>query len=200
MPRAAQTAPTPPRPPRKRGAAAANTAKTGLAARSRGIDTSTYAGAEQIDPNKPLTDKQKAFVKLWAAGESIISASERAGYSDGGTYAYRLIRYPNVLSLYQEEKRKYEEAAGMSRKKVMDMLLESYEAAKMTNEPASMVSAAREIGKMCGYYEPTKHTVAVSVQGKVVVERLNRMSDADLLRAITDGNALDLVETTDEEG
>ena len=35
---------------------------------------------------------------------------------------------------------------------------------------------------------------------RMVVERLNRMSDADLLRAITDGNALDLVETTDEEG
>ena len=44
----------------------------------------------------------------------------------------------------------------MTRKKVMDMLLESYDMAKLMAEPASMVSAAREIEKMCGYYAPVE--------------------------------------------
>ncbi|MDQ5980964.1 MAG: hypothetical protein QG602_3942, partial [Verrucomicrobiota bacterium] len=54
--------------PKKRGANT-NTAVTGLEARARGIDTSTYEGAMQVSPDKPLTEKQKLFVKLWAQGE-----------------------------------------------------------------------------------------------------------------------------------
>jgi hypothetical protein len=49
-----------------------------------------------------------------------------------------------------------------------------------------MVSAAREIGKMCGYYEPVKIKHEVSIEGKVVVERLNNMSDQDLLAFIAE--------------
>ena len=44
------------------------------------------------NPDRPLTTKMKDFVKYWAQGESILSASVRAGYTDGGTYAYRLAK------------------------------------------------------------------------------------------------------------
>lgn len=174
--------------PKKRGASA-DTARTGLEARARGIDTSTYAGAALIDPDKPLSEKQKSFVKFWAQGETIPSASAKAGYADGATYAYRMVRMPNILALYDQEKRLYEEAAGMSRKKVMDMLMESYDVAKMMSEPASMVSAAREIGKMCGYYEPVRIKHEVSVEGKLLVERVSAMDDDQLLELIARSSA-----------
>lgn len=164
------------------------------AVRNRGINTSSKAGAALVSVDKPLTEMQKRFVKIWATGETILSASYRAGYADGGTFAYRMVRQPNILALYQEEKRLYEEAAQMSRKKVMDMLLEAYEHAKLAGEPASMVSAAREVGKMCGYYEPVRHVVDVNVQGTVMLDRLNRLSDAELLKAITEGEGLALIE------
>jgi phage terminase small subunit len=170
----------------KRTGGAPKTNYTALEARSRGFSTATISGASLVDPNKPLTEMQKEFVKHWASGETILSASVKAGYADGGTFAYRLCRMPNIIKLYNREKEKYEEAAQMSRKKVMDMLLESYEAAKLLSEPSSMVSAAREIGKMCGYYEPVKIKHEVSIEGKVVVERLNNMSDQDLLAFIAE--------------
>ena len=156
-------------------------------ARRRGINTSSNAGAELIDIDKPLTDQQKAFVKHWASGESLLSASARAGYADHGKYAYRLVRYPNVLKLYNAEKAKYEEAAQMTRKKVMDGLLEGIEMAKLAGEPASMISGWREIGKMCGYYEPVTRKLDITVNGNVVLERMNRLSDAELLKLIQDG-------------
>jgi uncharacterized protein YunC (DUF1805 family) len=53
--------------------------------------------------------------------------------------------------------------------------------AKLMAEPATMVSAAREIGKMCGYYEPTKVDVALNVTGAL---KLEQMSDADLYKMI----------------
>lgn len=159
--------------------------------RSRGLDTSLEGNAEAIDPDKPPTDKQRLFAKLWASGESIVSATARAGYENCATYGYRLARQPNILAIYEAEKKLYEEAGQMTRKKVMDMLTESYEHAKLAGEPASMVSAAREIGKMCGYYEPVKKKIELSVVGGQLNERLNQMSDSELLKLITgDSDAL----------
>lgn len=155
-------------------------------ARATGIDTSLPGGAESIDPDKPLTDAMKVFVKEWAAGESIVSAAMRAGY-EAPTYGYRLVRQPNVLKLYAELKAKYEEAAQMTRKKVMDGLLEGVEMAKLAGEPASVIAGWREIGKMCGYYEPVRRKLDITVNGNAVMDRMNRMSDAELLRVIEGG-------------
>lgn len=151
------------------------------------VNTGTNAGAELVDPNKPLNEKQKLFVKYWAEGESISSASARAGYNDAATYAYRMTKMPNVLALYSQIKAKYEKAGDMSRKKVMDMLIDSYDMAKLMAEPSTMVAAAREVGKMCGYYAPVEHKMKVDVTGNIVVDKLNSMSDAELLKLITTG-------------
>lgn len=153
-----------------------------VALRSSAVNTSNKAAASTLAA-KPITEKQRAFIKLWAQGESILSASERAGYSDNGTYAYRLVRQPHVIALYEAEKRKYEEACDMSRKKVMDMLIESYEMARLLAEPATMVSAAREIGKMCGYYAPVEIKTSTP-EGEALKQRIDRMSDDELIKLV----------------
>lgn len=170
MPRAASTTPL---------------TKKRLSTLARGVNTSSKSGAALVDVDKPLTEMQRMFVKNWATGESILSASFRAGFTDRGTQAYRLAKMPNVIRLYDEEKMAYEKSADMSRKKVMDMLIKSFEHAELAGEPASMVAAAREIGRMCGYFEPIKHQVSVNVQGNVVHQRLNKMTDSELLELIT---------------
>lgn len=165
-------------------------AKRGAAVRVH-TNTSTMAAAASVDPDKPLTEQQRLFAMFWAQGDSVPNAMARAGYSTAQySYGYRMQKMPNVLALYHEEKRRYEEAAQMTRKKVMDMLLEAYDAAKLTSEPASMVSAAREIGKMCGYFT-VQHKVEVSVSGNVLIDRMNRLSDEELLRLIEGGDLSD---------
>lgn len=160
------------------------------------LNTGSAASASLVDPNKPLTAQQLLFAQAWAAGESIGSAAIRAGYADDGI-GYRMVRMPNIRRAYDAEKAKYEAACQMTRKKVMDMHLEAFEMAKLMAEPASMVSAAREIGRMCGYYEPVKHTVDVNVQGEVTVRTLNQMSDAALLKFLQ-GQAPLALPTPDE--
>lgn len=178
-----------PRSAKKRGKQATEETKSrNIALVRNAINTGTSEGAMQIDPDKPLTEMQRSFVKFWASGESLMAAAKRAGYDDKSlTYAYRLAKQPNVLKLYEEEKRLYEEASNMSRKKVMDMLVEAYDMAKLMAEPASMVSAAREIGKMCGYYEPVAKKVDITVNGKALTKRLDAMSDEDLAKMIAEG-------------
>jgi hypothetical protein len=152
--------------------------------RAKGKLTNSAAQAAEIDVNKPLTDLQKAFVKFWAEGESISSACTKAGYADQGL-AYRMARMPNILALKAKYEAKYEEAAQMTRKKVMDMHLEAFDMAKLMAEPATMVSAAREIGKMCGYYAPVEHRVKVDVTGNIILDKMNSMTDAELLKVIS---------------
>lgn len=170
-----------PAPIKKRGASAL---ETPISKNVRSyVNTSTAENAALVDPNKPVTLQQKEFAKLWASGESIASATVRAGYADESV-GYRMARMPNVLRVYQAEKAAYESASQMTRKKVMDGLLEAVEMAKLMAEPATMVSGWREIGRMCGYYEPVKHTLDINIKGDVTLRQLNSMSDADLLKAL----------------
>ncbi len=170
-----------------RGASVTDEGKHKRAMHARSAtDTSTKHGAALVPVDKPLTEKQRNFVKFWAQGETILSASVRAGYSDGGTYAYRMVYMPNVLRLYDQEKKLYEESCQMTRKRVMEGLLEGVEMAKLMAEPSAMIAGWREIGKMCGYYEPVTKRIDLNVTGNVTMQRLERLSDAELLKLITE--------------
>ena len=157
------------------------------AVRAKYAETTTMAAAAMVPVDKPLTTQQRLFVQHWAKGETIPNAMARAGYNDQPSYGYRMAKMPNILALYNEEKRLYEEASQMTRKRVMDMLVDAYDMAKLMSEPASMVSAAREVGKMCGYYEPVKTQVNVTVNGQVSIDRMSRLSDDELLKIIEQG-------------
>jgi phage terminase small subunit len=165
------------------------------AARARGADTSNLSVeemAEVISPDKPLTEKQRLFVQYWAQGDSIPGASRRAGYNDGASIAYRMVKMPNVLALKAKYEAEWQETGQMTRQRVMDGMMESIEMAKLMAEPASMIAGWREIGKICGFYAPVEHKVKVDVTGNIVLDRLNSLSDAELLKIISkgSGNAL----------
>lgn len=180
-------------------------AKRIAALRATGVNTSDMPSAAAANPDRPLTTKMKDFVKYWAQGETILSASLRAGYSDNGTFAYRLAKDPAILKVYHAEKEAYEAAVGMTRQKVMEGLLEAVEMAKIQADPTAMIAGLREVGKMCGYYEPVKKQVEINITGNVVMERLNRLSDSDLLKlieqqgaALIEGEAIEVVEEDED--
>lgn len=154
-------------------------------------DGQALATIEKKLPDRPLTEKQLLFVRLWASGETPRTASVQAGYSEGSAaMSWKLTRDPAILALYHAEKKLYEEAMGHTRVRVLSMLQESYDAAKMVSEPATMVAAAREIGKMCGHYEPEKH-LHMHVGGKMM-QQLTSMTDDELEKLIAESpDALD---------
>jgi|GEM_PF-2489500 len=147
------------------------------------VDATTPRTQAIKSTKRKLTEMQMMFVRHWAAGESILTASARAGYSDGGTYAYRLVKDPLIVEIYEREKRLYEEACQMTRKRVMDGFLEAAEMARLQADPTAMTGAWREIGKMCGYYEPRKVDVNVNVSGQIT-QKVERLTDAQLLALI----------------
>ena len=148
--------------------------------------------ASLANPNRPLTEKMREFVKYWAQGETVLMASFKAGYSDNGTYAYRLAKDPAILKIYNEEKRLYAESCQMTRKRVMEGLLDGIETAKLVADPGSIIRGWREVGLMCGYYEPMKKQIDINITGDLTMKHLEQLSDTDLLRIIK-GEAEDTV-------
>lgn len=155
----------------------------------KGKNTSQMSECRAVSPDKPLTDKQKAFVKALAMGESTPNALKRAGMSlSNPAYGSRLLAMPNIQRALTKEREAFAKASELSRKDVLNMFKEAYDMAKLMSESTAMTAAAREIGKMCGYYEPQKIDVTVTA-GKKKVEQL---SDEELFRLIE--------ETSDEVG
>ena len=54
------------------------------------------------------------------------------------------------------------------------------------------------IGQMCGYFEPIKKKIELSVTGEVVMKRMEQMSDTELLRLLEQGAPALLADTDDE--
>lgn len=142
----------------------------------------SYAQVALRKDDRRLTEMQMMFVRHWAAGETVLSASSRAGYADGGTYAYRLAKDPAVIKIYEREKKLYEESCQMTRQKVMDGFLTAAAMAQTLGDPTALTGAWREVGKMCGYYQEKK-TIDVNING-VVVQKIERLSDDMLLRLV----------------
>ena len=69
----------------------------------------------------------------------------------------------------------------MSRKHVMKGLLEAVDMAKDMRQPGGMITGWKEIGRMCGFYEPEKREVILSVNSKEVVEELKGLPREKLL-------------------
>ena len=159
-------------------------AKRIAALRKTPTNSGNIAIIETQNPDRPLTEKQKLFVKEWAGGESILSASYRAGYADSGTMGYRLAKDPAILKLYNLEKALYAESCQMTRKKVMEGFLEAADMARTLADPTALTGAWREIGKMAGFYEPVKRSIDINISGDVTMKRLESMNDADLLKLI----------------
>ena len=78
---------------------------------------------------------------------------------------------------------------GVSRQAVISQLVAAADQAKLMMEPSSIISAMKNIAQICGYYRREEVKSAVGEDGQVELDRLDQLSDADLLKLITVGQA-----------
>lgn len=137
------------------------------------------------DPNGPLSEMQSAFVKHLVHDQLTQTAAARmAGFKNPNVAATNLVRNPKIIKAIAEARAEYALASGMTKQKVIDGFLEAVDLARIKGEPMAMVAGWREVGKMCGFYEPQKSEIKLSVHGAVLVERMSAMSDDELLRIL----------------
>lgn len=140
------------------------------------------------DPSQPLTEMQRMFVHHLVHNKlNQTAAARQAGFNQPGTSATALMKNPKIQRAIAEERAEYARASGMTKRKVIEGFSEAIDLARIKADPIAMIAGWREIGKMCGFYEATKTEIKVSVQGQVLIQRLNSMSDEELL-ALAEGD------------
>ena len=131
-----------------------------------------------------LTLKQSRFIDEYLVDLNGAQAAVRAGYSQNGAkvQASRLLTYAHIQAKVEERKREIDMRLKISRENVLEGFQEAYEMAKSSNKPGAMIGANRELGKMCGYYEPEKKQIEFSQTGeKQHLRYLESLSDEELM-------------------
>jgi len=144
--------------------------------------------SQLIEKGPALKPLEAEYVKNVAAGMLPSTAARAAGYKNVTQAVKRLTKKPATVAAVLREKNRTAEKNDMNRKRVMDGFLEAIGAARQQSDPLAMISGWREIAKMCGYYEATKHRVEISVNGQVMHTQMQTMSDAELLK-LAEGDA-----------
>ena len=157
-----------------------------------------------------LTEQQKIFVNAVMKGKSPTVAARMAGYSCPDVQGYEVVKSPKVKAAIQYLHKKHEKVADMSRKRVMDGILEAIDMARIQAESANMISGWREIARMCGYYAPEVKKIDINITAKRVIDKLETLSDDDLLRMVEESGQIiegeateildDLQKSSDAEG
>lgn len=153
------------------------------------------------NPNGHLSRKQKHFVdNVVVHGMHYTAAARSAGFKFPKEQARKLMINPKVLKALDDVRDEIRAKSGMTREKVTEIFIEAVDLARIKGDPSAMVQAGREIGRIHGLYEPQKAELSISVDGNVMLHKLNSMSDSELLTYLNDEpNILEAEYTTVEE-
>lgn len=81
----------------------------------------------------------------------------------------------------------------MTRRKVMDGLLEAIDMARTITEPGIMIAGWKEVAKLCGFYEPVKVKLDLTSGGMSITTKLMSFTDEQLLQ-LAQGATMDSTE------
>ena len=134
-------------------------------------------------PERPnLTKSQVEFLSVYSANAflpvSEICRQTGIASSDVTRWKRNSERFRNALAI---EHRRSQQVLNIDRKHVLKGMIEAVDMAKDMRQPAGMISGWREIGRICGFYEPEKREITLSVNSEQLVEELRNLSRERLL-------------------
>jgi len=138
-----------------------------------------------------LTVRQARFVDEYLVDANATQAAIRAGSASAGAHVWasRTLRNPKVSALLEKRLEADSERLRVSRERVISMLLTSYELAKGRQEPAAMIAASRELGRLLGYYEPTRAQIDLFPCGGLQ-KQMEAMSDEALMALVANSEGV----------
>lgn len=153
--------------------------------------------AKLTSPLHYLTEQQKLFVEQIVKGKGPKIAARVAGYANPDIQGYAIVKSTKVAEAIKYLHKRHEKAADMTRKKVMDGMLEAIEMAKIQADAGNMIAGWREIGRMCGYYAPEVKKIDINITAKRVIDKMETLSDEDLVKMIEDSSQIIEAEATE---
>lgn len=130
------------------------------------------------------TSKQKKYVQARAKGLDRDTSAIMAGYSENGgdPQVSRIEKHPDVQQELARIRAETAKNTNITKEDVVQMLMDAAGMAKMLDDPTGLVSAAREIGKMLGFYAPETKKVMHGLDKEQIMAVMEDMSDDELIR------------------
>ncbi|WP_210546121.1 terminase small subunit [Rhodoferax sp. PAMC 29310] len=138
-----------------------------------------------------LTAKQAKWVHEYLACGNASASAVKAGYSANGASVAgnRMLRNASVQKALQACQAADAARLSIQRDDVLNGLVEAVDQAREQGNSMAMIRGWAEVAKLMGFYAPGQVRVDLNVQEQVEIGRLDRFSDAELLRIIEAGRA-----------
>lgn len=148
----------------------------------------TPATDQAKPPRKPrsktFSQRERDYVAARAKGLNSVQAAQAIGAPFPRVQGSQLEKRPAVQAALKREWERAERVSDVSKKQVMDGMLSAIEQAKLLADPTAQIAGWREVAKMCGYYEPRKVQLEVSVSAKRMFSQFETLSDEELLKLV----------------
>lgn len=138
-----------------------------------------------------LTTKQLRWIDEFLVDGNATAAAIRAGYSERSarSIAHENMTKPDVQAVLQARQAEVASELQITRQGVIQGLLEAVDMSREQRNPAAMVSALREMGKMLGFYAPETRRVEVAAGQGALQGHFSAMNDEQLLALMVQGTA-----------
>lgn len=133
--------------------------------------------------SRALTPKQLRWIDEFLVDGNASAAAVRAGYSERSarSIAHENMTKPDVQAVLQARQMDVANDLLITRQGVIQGLLEAVDMGREQRNPAAMVSALREMGKMLGYYSPEVRRVEAAGDAPGLGQRFQGMPDNELM-------------------
>jgi len=147
-----------------------------------------------------LTKKQAKYVQHRARGLSREQSAIMAGYSENGgdPVAERIEKSETVSQELARVRAETASNVGITKEMVIEMLREAADLAKLQADPTGIVQAAREMGKMLGFYAPEVKKITRDMNKQDLQKLLTELTEDELLR-LANAKVIDVTPRREED-
>lgn len=135
-----------------------------------------------VERPRRFSVKQSEFLHAFATSPYM---SETALCREVGITRSQLKHWKKTSTAFKRamevEYRRSQMAANMNRKTVVRGMLKAVEMAEDLRQPSSMITGWKEIARMCGYYEPERREILLSVESKDLMRQIQTLPKEKLL-------------------
>lgn len=136
----------------------------------------------EVIERPPLTDKQIEFFHVYLSSPflPLREICNQANVQQRTVKKWIANSEPFRKALVTEQNRS-RAVSNMSRKRVMRGMLEAVDMARDMRQPNTMLTGWKEIGRMCGFYEPERREIILSKSAEEMQKEIKTLTREQLL-------------------
>ncbi len=138
---------------------------------------------EDSGDQSPINFRIEKYVEYRLLGFKPRQAAMQAGYKSHRDYM-KFEQDPYVIERLQAMVQQTNRETLYTRDKVMEVIEEGIDMARIQADPMAIIRGAQEFNKMQGYYAPETKVIQLDVEHNVRIQQIQGMSEEDLLKAM----------------